>query len=1131
MLLFSMLNAVGAWRILPLGDSITDGFSVPGGYRVELNRLLVQAGCPARFIGTQTDTGLPASEREKHEGHSGYRIDQINSGITQWLESVDDPDVILLLIGTNDYGQEHETDQAVNRLDQLLERIATLRPSARIIVANLLRRTDNPTANNAIQREFNPAIPGLVNKHVAKGQRVYFLDMCAALGPDDLIDGLHPNPTGYHKMAASWFGAIQKIVAVESAGVSVINFDGASLDGSANHVPLSPVYQPVCGLRIGYENVGIFNLGPDHTTGISGGPHYNTFNYDGARPQVFTFSRAVAVPSVCVSTFNGAASETSLVKITAFADAAGLEVMTNITCAVPPHPYGGHYAWLTVRDLDNLGARIRRLEFNSEGNAQVDDLAVGISTNLGVPKSIALQLPVREAHEVGQIQLKALARYESDENADVTSGAGVIYTSSNTNVLVISKAGLLTGVREGHADITAALMGLQAKLSIQVLPGALMDFNAGLNADLNRQLLSADYQPIPGLHVTYENVGLFNGGPDHTTGTLAANQFNAYQFHDHMPQVYSFSKPISVPKLWLTTYSGGGAPVQIAVFADEAGRWPLGTVAAETTKFSGAGAYIWSQCIKLNDPIFNGKIRRLEIFTVGGGNANVDDISMLVSTNSGALEDVQLRLPDERFFVGTKAQASLVARYENFGDTLVTSGCGAAYRTSDNSVVAVDASGLLTAVGSGRAIITVVFGTMQSSLAVEVSPAHLVDFSLPDGDIGNFVPMPDNYEPIPGLIIDCNNVGIFNGGPDHTRSKTGGNNYNTYQLLGSKPQVFRFSYPVGIPSFALTTYEGSGRPVTVSAYADGEGRDLIGSTFILPPKHGGPGTYAWTLCTNLDSAKFREKIRRLEFFGADNANLDDLVVDTSANLGNLRSLTFSVPTQEMIPNTSRQVSVFADFDFGRNCDLTRMPETIFKSSDTNVVSLDQAGVLHAVNPGNARISVAFRGNERSLPISVRQMSGTLIHFNDLAPFGNRIAVPASYQPVPGLTLKYENVGLYNGGPDHTTGILGGNNFNTYQYQDGHPQVFRFSQPVSLPSFWLSTYWGDGDQISISAFSDEEGKNLLGTSFMSSAAFPGPGNYRWVECKNLDVPAFNGRIRRLEIFGNDGNAQLDDLLVR
>jgi len=1119
-------------RILPLGDSITDGFSVPGGYRMPLFQLCTNAGYSVRFLGTQTNNGAPGIGNVNHEGHSGFRIDEITAGISGWLESVDDPDVILLLIGTNDYGQKHDPDQAINRLDELIARIETLRPSARLIVANLLQRTDNAAADNAIQREFNPYVPKVVARHATLGQRVWFLDLRRALAAEDLIDGLHPNQTGYDKMAACWFDAIRKIVANEQAGLSVVDFDGACLDGSLNHVLISPVYQPVRGLKIGYENVGIFNQGPDHTSGISGGTHYSTFSFDGATPQVFTFNRAVSIPSVCLTTFSGMADgDDPNIRITAYADANGAKLITNLVCAVPPHHFGGNYQWTKFTGLKDLGTSIMRVDFFSTGNAQVDDLAIVVSTNLGSPKTIEIQLPVSEVHEIGPVQLKTIARYADDENTDVTSGAGVNYQSGDTNVLTISRSGLITGVHAGGTTVTATLNGLTTVLPVNVMPGAVLDFNAGLNNDQNRQSLTADYQPVADIHIGYENVGLFNGGPDHTTGVLGANHFNTYQFRDGVPQVFTFSKPVSVPSLWLTAYTGVRDQGVITAWEDEKGEHCLGTVLASTPTFPGEGKYLWGQCTNLNSSLYNGRIRRLEISSRSGVNVNVDDISVVVSTNSGTLKHVQLQLPPGPFYAGKKVPVTVIADYEHYADSLVTSGCGVVYRTSNSGVVTIDTEGMLTVVGSGRATITASLGTEQSSQEVEALPGHLLDFSVSEGDIGNYVAIPEDYQPVPDLVISYDNVGLFNGGPDHTAGKPGGNNYNAYQFVETRPQAFSFCRPVSIPMFYLATYEGSGAPVTVSAYADSGGKDLIGAAFVAPARSSGRGGYVWTQCTNFDSIQFTGKIRRLEIFGADDANLDDLVVEVCTNLGKVLNISFSLPVQLLVPGMSRQASVMADFELARQCDVTRLPDTAYQSSDTNVVVLDHEGVVHAVGPGQAQVTARFQGFERSLQVKVQSVTGRLIHFNDLTPFENRILIPPSYQPVPDLKLSYVNVGLYNGGPDHTSAIKGGNNFNAYQYRDGSPQVFIFNKPVSLPSFWLSTYWGSGDQITVSAFDDPEGKDLLGSSFVTTATFAGPGNYNWVECTNLNTPVYHGRIRRLELSDSTGNAQLDDMQVQ
>jgi len=60
-------------------------------------------------------------------------------------------------------------------------------------------------------RTFNAAIPGIVLSKVNAGKHVHVVNMAAALTTADLIDGIHPNATGYDKMASTWFAALQSV--------------------------------------------------------------------------------------------------------------------------------------------------------------------------------------------------------------------------------------------------------------------------------------------------------------------------------------------------------------------------------------------------------------------------------------------------------------------------------------------------------------------------------------------------------------------------------------------------------------------------------------------------------------------------------------------------------------------------------------------------------------------------------------------------------------------------------------------------------------------------------------------------------------------------------------------------------
>ena len=80
-----------------------------------------------------------------------------------------------------------------------------------MFVANLTLVTYDTNIEAAIETTFNPFIPSIVANHAALGQHVYFVDLHSALGASDLAEGLHPNLSGYDKMANAWYQAITNV--------------------------------------------------------------------------------------------------------------------------------------------------------------------------------------------------------------------------------------------------------------------------------------------------------------------------------------------------------------------------------------------------------------------------------------------------------------------------------------------------------------------------------------------------------------------------------------------------------------------------------------------------------------------------------------------------------------------------------------------------------------------------------------------------------------------------------------------------------------------------------------------------------------------------------------------------------
>lgn len=197
----------GGTRVMPLGDSITDGVGFPGGggYRVGLWQRLAQDGYTTDFVGSGFNGPGNLGDHD-HEGHSGWRIDQVDAGVVAWVRTYQ-PRTVLLHIGTNDITQDRDLANAPARLASVVDKITSTSPQTDVFVATLI-----PVSfADAKVRAYNAAVPGIVSSRAAAGKRVHLVDMYRALTPADLADGVHPNATGYDKMAAAWFAALRAV--------------------------------------------------------------------------------------------------------------------------------------------------------------------------------------------------------------------------------------------------------------------------------------------------------------------------------------------------------------------------------------------------------------------------------------------------------------------------------------------------------------------------------------------------------------------------------------------------------------------------------------------------------------------------------------------------------------------------------------------------------------------------------------------------------------------------------------------------------------------------------------------------------------------------------------------------------
>ena len=238
----------GGTRVMPLGDSITEGYPGGGGYRVGLWQRLAQNGYTTDFVGSAFN-GPGNLWDHDHEGHGGWRIDQIDANVVNWVRTYQ-PRTVLLHIGTNDITQNRDLANAPNRLAGVIDKITSTSPQTDVFVATLIPIS---FADSQV-RAYNSAIPGIVSSRAAAGKKVHLVDMYRALTTADLGDGVHPNATGYDKMAAAWFTALRAVPG------SIGNPSGGGTDPGGSTGPVDSSAWYVLVNRNSGKALDVYNL-------------------------------------------------------------------------------------------------------------------------------------------------------------------------------------------------------------------------------------------------------------------------------------------------------------------------------------------------------------------------------------------------------------------------------------------------------------------------------------------------------------------------------------------------------------------------------------------------------------------------------------------------------------------------------------------------------------------------------------------------------------------------------------------------------------------------------------------------------------------------------------------------------
>ncbi len=213
-------------KIMPLGDSITsgltDGFTNPQlplanlrvGYRKPLYDSLIADKFTFDFVGSrilgQDDTPIDPDT----ESHGGWTAQELadgklmngTDGIYAWL-TANPADIVLLHAGTNGLDIDDQGAGITAILDEIDRwEIDPGNNPVTVLLAEIIDQ--DPTNTKVMTLNAN-----IVDIAAGRPDIDGTIDQFTALTyPDDLNDQFHPNPTGYGKMATTWFNKLQTII-------------------------------------------------------------------------------------------------------------------------------------------------------------------------------------------------------------------------------------------------------------------------------------------------------------------------------------------------------------------------------------------------------------------------------------------------------------------------------------------------------------------------------------------------------------------------------------------------------------------------------------------------------------------------------------------------------------------------------------------------------------------------------------------------------------------------------------------------------------------------------------------------------------------------------------------------------
>jgi lysophospholipase L1-like esterase len=193
------------WRIMAVGDSITEGGASFSCYRPLLAEHLRAAGVSIEFVGSRGNDPL------RHEGYGGKNVGFLAAQLPARFKE-HPADIVLLHAGHNHFAGERPVPGIIASTESLIRSLRTANPKVVVLLAQVIPSGKLP--KYSYLPELNRELARLAARLQSTRQPVYLVDQATGFDwrTDTVSDHVHPNPAGAAKMAARWFEALAPVV-------------------------------------------------------------------------------------------------------------------------------------------------------------------------------------------------------------------------------------------------------------------------------------------------------------------------------------------------------------------------------------------------------------------------------------------------------------------------------------------------------------------------------------------------------------------------------------------------------------------------------------------------------------------------------------------------------------------------------------------------------------------------------------------------------------------------------------------------------------------------------------------------------------------------------------------------------